>query len=1097
VTTEDIGDLTCEKCKTNLARKIIAESNKELEKELKAERGKNKKEEEKLIQLSEKDTIVAITSVPESRTKKSQNKDGLPKEHSKKLNDKGRSVEENLKIAEVPKVAVMPKATETAENSEISQAIEALKTVEKFQAFETPKIPEAVKSIETFQSVETSKVTETVKNRETFQSVEDSKVAETVKNAEIAQVIESLKVPEKIPAVEVHKIAENVESSQAVEISKAVEESIITPLPIEFDDIPIPDFIMYNPNENLPEFVPLPDDLSEFILPDGSKSVAFEPFKSVLGMDETLAQFAIKPPVKESTISAPKSISSILGKGLSEFAVENPNTEFGEPAEIETEIQSSPLILEIPDIKILATQQDEIFEFTLEDESDLPELKSSFAEKVAEPVIEKVAEPVIEKVAEPVIEKVAEPVIEEVAEPVIEKVTEPVIEKVPEPIIEKVPEPVIEKVAEPIIEKVAEPVIGENTEIPKVEKVTKDSYSDDNEYFEITLNTDKLTVENTGNAEDWAEIVASLFAPKNKNELAIEKKLENINTLKPSPPLSSEPKIEAEIPKRVKSVSSPEKAMLSQEELFRLAALGRKSKEEKEKKTVKKVSENDIYEEKVAISEPIVENIPEEKVAIDEPIIENIPEEKNVIDEPIVENKPEGKVVIDEPIIENKLEEKVAIVEPIVENIPEEKAVIDEPIVEIAPEEKVAIDEPIVENISEEKIVIDEPIVENKLEEKAAIDEPIIENIPEKKVASNEPIQVLKKTIEQSAIVNIFDDEILQNFSKITSGVLKDFSKPTVEILQDFSKPTVEISQDFSKLEDEIQKDFSKSEDEISKDFSKPTVEISQDFSKPEDEFSQDFSKKSAQINFSTPTADLPLDFAIPNIKGNSTHYSPPPQPVFTPPAHTTMRDANGNLLIPTTNEYGQIIYVAAAPSAPVYVQPTYVAPQGYPQYPGVAAYSHTAYGAAHSTTTTQRPAPPPRSFSVPPPLKTSFAQKSPPLPPRTPKPPVPKPIRPETLFPKIDVDTKQETLITQPSIIDFDNMDKIGIRIDGKYEDDIQIDGFKKYDPNAVKSENKKEDNKPKSDDTPKELDKIDRAFQKKMAKMEAEKEKETKKKK
>jgi hypothetical protein len=300
----------------------------------------------------------------------------------------------------------------------------------------------------------------------------------------------------------------------------------------------------------------------------------------------------------------------------------------------------------------------------------------------------------------------------------------------------------------------------------------------------------------------------------------------------------------------------------------------------------------------------------------------------------------------------------------------------------------------------------------------------------------------------------------------------------------------------------ETSKVFTDMSENIPQDFSRMSVEMTEKSPQTFEKFAEEVPKKKpdTQINFSTPTAELPLEFGIPDVQGTGNRYVQPPQPVFAPPpTPATMRDANGNLLVPTTNEYGQIVYVAAAPAAPVYVQPTYAVPTGYTQYPGAVAYPQSPY-IAPPPPPMQRPAAPPRSFSAPPPPKTSFAQKSPPLPPRMPKPPVPKPMTRDVVLPKTDTINMsvQETSapIEKPNIIDFDNMDKIGITTNKNQEDDIQIAGFKKYDPNAVVRV-KRDENSSRTDEEPKHLDRIDRAFQKKMAKMEAEKEKEIKKKK
>ncbi len=104
-------------------------------------------------------------------------------------------------------------------------------------------------------------------------------------------------------------------------------------------------------------------------------------------------------------------------------------------------------------------------------EEPIDEKKSEDIVPASEPVIEDISVPVLEDIApvnEPVIEDISAPVLEDIApvnEPVIEDISAPVLEDiapVSEPVIEKISAPVLEDIApanEPVIEDISAPVL--------------------------------------------------------------------------------------------------------------------------------------------------------------------------------------------------------------------------------------------------------------------------------------------------------------------------------------------------------------------------------------------------------------------------------------------------------------------------------------------------------------------------------------------------------------------------------------------------------------------------------------------------------------
>ncbi|MDR0920604.1 MAG: hypothetical protein LBM93_15360 [Oscillospiraceae bacterium] len=1205
---------------------MIALSNKELEKELRAERGREKEEEKKMIQLSEKDTIEAISVVPET-AKKELPYSGGNKNDKKKKGDFAK---------EPPKVEVKPEPkVEVKQEPKVE-----VKQEPKVEVKEEPKV-----EVKQEPKVE-------VKEEPKVEVKQEPKVE--VKQEPKVEVKQEPKVEVKQePKVEV-KQEPKVEVKEEIKVEEIKAEPI-APLPLE--DIPIFDITAFDPLPEIkfPDFIPLPDDLSEFILPDGSKSVNIDSFdvkyeteevlsfsgketsalksiSSILNKKDSVENFgentpkltpiedfgkAITPktpvspkitPVEEvASTTTPKitSIEEILntkspkvtpveevantttpkitpiedfGKITSPVTpkitpVEDfgkiappvtpkitPVEDFGKiaapvtpkitPVEDFGKITSpvtpkiTPVedfgktlspeitqingidnidsakekvvpIVEVPDIKSLA-RLEEVFEFTLEDEPVLPKTKvfnSVVSQPVAENKVEVKVEPVATEVPKQEI-KVLPPInVEEpkqemkvlppinVEEPKQEmKVLPPINVEVPKqemrvlpPINVDVPkqemkvlpsinveEPKQEmKVLPPInVEepkqemKVLHPINvdvpktevkeeisaeeknpkSEKTAIPQVRKGTQQNYSAHEDVFEVVLKSEEMDLEATGTEEDWEDIAASLFAPKNKIESAIEKKFEPIVFQKPAPSVSvqQQPQIREEIntPKKPKAVSTPEKPQLSREELFRLAELGRKVKEQ-ESTAVAPEPEAEPEKE----PEPVAEKLPvAEDIAI-------IPENIEISPQP-----PQGEK-IEETIAEPE-EEKLEgfafntdddVILKGLDNIQNNASDfdIDVMIPGKAPE--------VIEDISD---------VISKMTE-----------VAEKISESNEKIEPKQEQVEEEFTKEpeIIHDisEVIDKMSEVTES-LADIKNENLDFLEPVSPQKIDIPADFSAT----------SFDDLKK---APVTE------KP-------------VVNFSTPTADLP-NLQIPPPNTAQPVYA---QPSFVPPpVPAPMYDASGRLLVPTVNEFGQVVYVPAA--QPAYVPPSYISPQA-PYVPPV--YAPNAYPQAPIPPT------PPRSYSTPP-QKTTFAQKVPrvPKPPRSSKvaPPVVKPPKPtpqqvnsptsstaqstpaaptgginpmvmNMIKSKQKHEEEVKSVVDTPIITDLDDaLGMFGVETK-KAEEDLSLKDFKKYEiPSPSKQQPKVEISKPRTTDVqPQKMDKIDLAFQKKMAKIEAEKAKE-----
>lgn len=512
----DLKEITCEKCKEKLAKKIIKADKKEMAKLLKEERARAKKgiEDEGIIPLG--NTTAKITKTEEQKRQ----------EEEERLAAAKREAEEAARAAEE---AAAKAAAEEAERAER----EALEAAEKMKTNDKVALDDDL----------TEFAIDVPEETEEEPDLQDDFLAQFA----------------------IQKPEEDVDSSKEPLIQDDFLAQFAIPVPKQDDE---------------PEEIEEPEEMDDISFENVAAQPAVEEIHSeevenkpeivIESEDDIMKMFSIDPASEQTDVSASsepvskyENDSSVIDVAEHELSAVEPEPE-AEPEEPEQLDLSG--ISEWDDVvnRIFGVQTSESEEIPAEmEEISLPKIDDTSdtepeeiavlePEEAAEPVIEEIAVPESEEVAEPVIEEIAVPEPEEVAEPVIEKIAVPEPEEVAEPVIEEIAVPEPEEVAEPVIEEitvpeseeVAEPMI-EEIAVPEPEEVTEPMIE------EIAV----------PEPEEVAEPVIEEIAVPESEEVT-EPMIEEIAV--PEPEEIAEPVIEEiEAPKPVENIQIPQTAPIN------------------------------------------------------------------------------------------------------------------------------------------------------------------------------------------------------------------------------------------------------------------------------------------------------------------------------------------------------------------------------------------------------------------------------------------------------------------------------------------------------------------------------------------------------
>ena len=527
----DLKEITCEKCKEKLAKKIIKADKKEMAKLLKEERARAKKgiEDEGIIPLG--NTTAKITKTEEQKRQEEEERLAAAKREAEEA---ARAAEEAAAKAAAEE-AERKRAAEEAERAER----EALEAAEKMKTNDKVALDDDLAEFAIDVPEET----------ESEPDLQDDFLAQfAIQKPE--EDVDSSKEP---------LIQDDFLAQFAIPVPKQDDEPEEIEEPEEMDDIsfenvaaqPAVEEIHSEQVENKPEIViESEDDIMKMFSIDPTSeqtdvSASSEPVSkyendsSVIDVAEH--ELSAVDPEPEAEPEEPEQLDL---SGISEWD-DVVNRIFGVQTSDSEEIPAEMEEISLPKIEDTLAAESEAAEPVIE-EIDVPE-----SEEVAEPVIEEIAvpepeaaEPVIEEIAVPESEEVAEPVIEEIAVPEPEAATEPVIEEIAVPESEEVAEPVIEEIAVPEPEEVAEPMI-EDIAVPEPEEVAEPMIE------EITV----------PEPEEVAEPMIEEIAVPEPEEVA-EPMIEEIAV--PEPEEAAEPIIEEiEAPKPVENIQIPQIAPIN------------------------------------------------------------------------------------------------------------------------------------------------------------------------------------------------------------------------------------------------------------------------------------------------------------------------------------------------------------------------------------------------------------------------------------------------------------------------------------------------------------------------------------------------------
>ena len=520
----DLKEITCEKCKEKLAKKIIKADKKEMAKLLKEERARAKKgiEDEGIIPLG--NTTAKITKTEEQKRQEEEERLAAAKREAEEA---ARAAEEAAAKAAAEEVE-RKRAAEEAERAER----EALEAAEKMKTNDKVALDDDLAEFAIDVPEET----------EEEPDLQDDFLAQFA----------------------IQKPEEDVDSSKEPLIQDDFLAQFAIPVPKQDDE---------------PEEIEEPEEMDDISFENVAAQPAVEEIHSeqvenkpeivIESEDDIMKMFSIDPASEQTDVSASsepvskyENDSSIIDVAEHELSAVEPEPE-AEPEETEQLDLSG--ISEWDDVvnRIFGVQTSESEEIPAEmEEISLPKIDDTSdtepeeiavlePEEAAEPVIEEIAVPESEEVAEPVIEEIAVPEPEEVAEPMIEEIAVPEPEAAAEPVIEDIAvpepeaaEPVIEEIAVPESEKVPEPMI-EEIAVPEPEEVTEPMIE------EITV----------PEPEEVAEPVIEEIAVPEPTEIA-EPVIEGIAVSEPEE--AAEPVIdEIEAPKPVENIQIPQTAPIN------------------------------------------------------------------------------------------------------------------------------------------------------------------------------------------------------------------------------------------------------------------------------------------------------------------------------------------------------------------------------------------------------------------------------------------------------------------------------------------------------------------------------------------------------
>ncbi|MCM1269021.1 MAG: hypothetical protein NC247_00150 [Ruminococcus flavefaciens] len=444
----DLKEITCEKCKEKLAKKIIKADKKEMAKLLKEERARAKKgiEDEGIIPLG--NTTAKITKTEEQKRQEEERLAAAKRE----AEEAARAAEEAAAKAAAEE-AERKRAAEEAERAER----EALEAAEKMKTNDKVALDDDL----------TEFAIDVPEETESEPDLQDDFLAQFA----------------------IQKPEEDVDSSKEPLIQDDFLAQFAIPVPKQDDE---------------PEEIEEPEEMDDISFENVAAQPAVEEIHSeqvenkpeivIESEDDIMKMFSIDPTSEQTDVSASsepvskyENDSSVIDVAEHELSAVEPEPE-AEPEEPEQLDLSG--ISEWDDVvnRIFGVQTSDSEEIPAEmEEISLPKIEDTPAaeSEAAEPVIEEIAVPESEEVAEPVIEEIAvpepeaaaEPVIEEIAVPESEEVAEPVIEEIAVPEPEAAAEPVIEEIAVPESEEVAEPVI-EEIAVPELEEVAEPMIED-------------------------------------------------------------------------------------------------------------------------------------------------------------------------------------------------------------------------------------------------------------------------------------------------------------------------------------------------------------------------------------------------------------------------------------------------------------------------------------------------------------------------------------------------------------------------------------------------------------------------------------------
>ena len=440
----DLKEITCEKCKEKLAKKIIKADKKEMAKLLKEERARAKKgiEDEGIIPLG--NTTAKITKTEEQKRQEEEERLAAAKREAEEA---ARAAEEAAAKAAAEE-AERKRAAEEAERAER----EALEAAEKMKTNDKVALDDDLAEFAIDVPEET----------ESEPDLQDDFLAQFA----------------------IQKPEEDVDSSKEPLIQDDFLAQFAIPVPKQDDE---------------PEEIEEPEEMDDISFENVAAQPAVEEIHSeqvenkpeivIESEDDIMKMFSIDPTSEQTDVSASsepvskyENDSSVIDVAEHELSAVDPEPE-AEPEEPEQLDLSG--ISEWDDVvnRIFGVQTSDSEEIPAEmEEISLPKIDDTPAaeSEVAEPVIEEIdgpepeaaAEPVIEEIAVPEPEEVAEPMIEEIAVPEPEEVAEPMIEEIAVPELEEAAEPMIEEIAVPEPEEVAEPVIGKIA-VPEPEEVAE------------------------------------------------------------------------------------------------------------------------------------------------------------------------------------------------------------------------------------------------------------------------------------------------------------------------------------------------------------------------------------------------------------------------------------------------------------------------------------------------------------------------------------------------------------------------------------------------------------------------------------------------